>query len=98
MQTDTKRIENIAQGYHAFQLVHVSAANYWQEFEASRAHALKGQVKRLVRVEVREGVRIYKATQPFVSSAFSPRSLKPCQADNTYHSSLIGHRPSFECA
>jgi hypothetical protein len=36
---DSKRI---AQGYYAFQLVHVSAANYWQKLEAGRAHALKG--------------------------------------------------------
>jgi hypothetical protein len=78
--------------------VYVSAANDGQEFKPGRAHALKRQIERLIRVEVWESAGIYKVTQPFVSSAFSPRSLEPCQADNTYHSSLIGHQPSFECA
>jgi hypothetical protein len=60
VRTDTKRIQNIAQGYDAFELVYVGAANDGQEFEPSRAHALKHQVKRLIGVDVGKGACIHE--------------------------------------
>ena len=62
VRTDTKRIQNIAQGYDAFEVVYVSAANDGQEFEPGRAHALKRQIKRLIRVGVRKSACIHKLT------------------------------------
>jgi hypothetical protein len=41
VRTDTKRIQNIAQGNDPFEIVYVSAANDGQESEPGRAHALK---------------------------------------------------------
>jgi len=38
---DTKRIQNIAQGYGAFELVYVGAANNGQEFELGRAQIIR---------------------------------------------------------
>ena len=62
MRTDTKRIQNIAQSYDPFELVYVTAANDGQEFEPGRAHALKRQIKRLVRVGVGKRACIHKLT------------------------------------
>ena len=60
LSRDTKRIQDIAEGYDAFELVYVGAANDGQEFEPSRAHALKHQIKRLIGVDVRKGAGIHK--------------------------------------
>ena len=59
---DTKRIQNIAQGYDAFELVYVGAANNGQEFELGRAHALKRQIKRLILVDVGKRTCIHELT------------------------------------
>jgi len=59
---DTKRIQNIAQGYDAFELVDVGATNNGQEFKLGHAHALKRQIKRLILVDVRERACIHEIT------------------------------------
>jgi hypothetical protein len=53
-QADTISIQNIPQGYDAFQFVHVSTANNWQGVRLSRAQTLQCKMKRLVPVDVRK--------------------------------------------
>jgi hypothetical protein len=51
-RADTVGIQNIAQGHHPFQLVHISTAHHRQNLELACAHALKRQVKPLVEVDM----------------------------------------------
>ena len=51
---DAERVQDIAQGYDAFQLVHIRTAHYWQEFDVVCTHAFEGQIKPLIRVDVRK--------------------------------------------
>jgi hypothetical protein len=53
-QADTIGIQNILQGYDAFEFVHVSAANNRQGVQLSRAQTLQRKMKRLVHVDVRK--------------------------------------------
>ena len=62
VRSNTIRVQNITQGYDAFELVYVSAANDGQEFEPGRAHAFKHQIKRLIRVGVWKSTCTYKLT------------------------------------
>jgi hypothetical protein len=48
----TVGIQDIAQGYDPFQLVHISPANYRENFELVFAHALERQIQPLVGVDV----------------------------------------------
>jgi hypothetical protein len=93
---DTKRIQNIAQGYDALQLVYVGVANNGKEFDLGRAHALKCQIKRLILVDVRKMACIHELTQPLDSSTICKLVFECDQADNTYHSSLVGYWPCSE--
>src|SRR5208283_2182898 len=48
------RIQNIAQGDDAFQLMHISTAHYRQTVDLVCAHALQRQIETLVGVDVRK--------------------------------------------
>jgi hypothetical protein len=45
LQTDTVRVQNIPQGYDAFQLVHISAAYYRQGVQLGRTHTFQRKMK-----------------------------------------------------
>ena len=53
-------IQNIAYSYDAFQLVYVSTANYRQNVQAGRTHAIERPIKRVVPVNVGKSKRIHK--------------------------------------
>src|SRR5262249_26131130 len=96
VRADTIRVQCIAQGYDAFQLVQISTADYRQDVELGCTHAVKRQVKGLVSVDVRKNACIHQLPQLPGRSAFREFSFEHGQADNTHHASLIGHWPCAE--
>ena len=70
---DSVGLEDFAEGYDAFELVDVGAADYREDVEVVGAEPLEGEVEALVGVDVGEGDGVYEvAEQPgwgFVAQA-----------------------------
>src|SRR5271157_40010 len=94
-QVDAVRIQDVAQGHDALQLVDVSTAHDRQDFDLVCAHALKRQIKLLVGVDVGKNARIHQFTQLLVST-FRHLSFEGRHVDNANHTSSIGHQPGSE--
>src|SRR5271157_856095 len=96
LQTDTISIQNIVQGYDAFELVYISTANNWEDVQVGRSHTVQRKMKRVIQMDVGEIRRVNKLSQSFSCGAFGKGVLETTPADNTHYPSLIGNWPTAE--
>src|SRR6266508_3783227 len=92
---DAVGIQDIAQGQDAFQLVDISAAHYRQDFDLVCTHALEGQIKPLVGVDVRKSTRSQQLPH-LVGGIFCHLSFERLEGDNANYTSSISHQPGSE--
>jgi len=91
-------IQHIRQGHDAFEFVNICPVNDRQDIEMVSAHAFKGQMQRMIRVEVRNLECFHKV---FERLFFSPIDKGAPQCLCGQHSQevvLLGHMPATELA
>src|SRR5882757_1011612 len=78
--------------------MHVGAAYDWQEVQLTRAHAVQGQVKRVVRMDVWKIVGDCDFTQPTTTKTIVVEAFQFLQADDANHAAFLANGPRAKFA
>src|SRR6266576_2184209 len=78
--------------------MHVGAAYYRQELQLTRAHAVQGQVKRVVRMDVWKIVGDCEFTQPTTTKTIVVETFQFLHADDPDHAAFLANGPRAKFA
>src|SRR5208282_4808804 len=90
-------IQNIVQGYYAFQFVHIPAVDYREDFDLVRTHAFERHIKALIGVDVGKNHGVDHFPKLLVRS-FHGLALELLEVDHSNHASWVRYQPGSHTA